>query len=719
MQISEEIKEALQTKRPIVSLESTIITHGLPFPENIKMAKQVEQVIRDNGAVPATTAFINGIPKVGLSLNEIEELASFAKQGEANKVSRRDIAYTISNKLYGGTTIASTMILSEYAGIKVFATGGLGGVHRGGELTLDISADLEELGRTPVAVVCAGPKAILDIPRTMEYLETKGCMVATWGSVGTNVPGFYTRDSGVMSPYNFSSYHQAAQIIHDGIELGLKSGYLFCIPPPKEIALDDDYINQIIEEANLKAAKLSITGKELTPYLLNEISLKSGGASVKSNVGFVLNNAKAAAKIAVSLSKLENDEIGSFDPSFLPTIDGLKTNLEKSQSKTKTSIVIGAVALDTHCKIDSSNVRNLDSNPGIISSSIGGVGHNVASSANLCNRSDECETILISSVGNDSSGRHIIAELGMKTEGIHVDKSISTAQYVSVHSSDGELIIGCSDMDIVTRIPIEHISEKIETFKPDVVLVDGNVSVKILNHLVSLRRKFGFKLIFEPTSQSKAKRIGLIHRLRVYPNNDFFLITPTVDELRSIYSSFDDSGKFDLDNWFPVLDRLKIDSNLSSSKQKNHKGMRDLLERGIIQMASFLLPYFPKIIVKDGPNGIYIFSIEKNVTHSILDEIANNCDFFFYSEGDVVNDITYGVLMEYHGIPDKNVTVKNVTGAGDVFAGVLLNQLTMDNTALEIQIPSLKKKSLDRAQKGAKITIEDNRTISLDLKNLP
>ncbi len=194
--ISSEVSKALKNKTPVVSLESTIITHGLPYPENYEMAVEVENLVKSLGAIPATTAFINGIPKVGL--NE-EELLILSKGGQDKniKVSRRDIPYIISKKLNGGTTIAGTMILSHLAGIKVFGTGGLGGVHRGGELSLDVSADLDELGRTPVSVICAGPKSILDIKRTMEYLETKGVHVSTMGPKGSNIPGFYCRDSGV------------------------------------------------------------------------------------------------------------------------------------------------------------------------------------------------------------------------------------------------------------------------------------------------------------------------------------------------------------------------------------------------------------------------------------------------------------------------------------------------------------------------------------------
>lgn len=301
VKISEEVQQALNDKKPVVSLESTIITHGLPFPQNLEMAQKVEQTIRDNGCVPATTAFIEGVPTVGLSAKDLDLLTQVKN---VNKVSRRDVGYTIANKLHGGTTISGTMILSKLAGIKVFATGGLGGVHRDGENTMDVSADLEELSRTNVAVVCAGPKAILDIERTMEYLETKGVFVGTYGPKGTNVPGFYTTDSGVKSPYNFQDFTQAARTILETDKMGLGNGYLFCIPPPAEVALSSDFITSVVDEAVALAAKNGVKGKEITPFILSRVAEASKGVSVKCNVEFVFNNARAASELAVEYNKL-------------------------------------------------------------------------------------------------------------------------------------------------------------------------------------------------------------------------------------------------------------------------------------------------------------------------------------------------------------------------------------------------------------------------------
>lgn len=306
--VSPEIKQALADKTPVVALESTIITHGFPYPANLEMALQVEKRIRLNGCVPATCAFIKGVPYVGLTNEQIQYLAP---KCSVNKVSRRDIGVTMAQGLDGGTTIAGTMILAQKAGIQVFATGGLGGVHRDGHVTMDVSADLTELGRTPVAVVCAGPKLILDIPRTMEYLETQGVFVGTYMDHGTTaqIPGFFFRDSGVISPYTFSDWKQMAAIIHNHNNvMGLTSGTLVCVPPPKESALSSEFIDDIIENANEEAFSRGISGKQLTPFLLQKIAADTNGLSVACNKEFVINNADASCKIARELIELSSEK---------------------------------------------------------------------------------------------------------------------------------------------------------------------------------------------------------------------------------------------------------------------------------------------------------------------------------------------------------------------------------------------------------------------------
>lgn len=317
LRISPEVRQALSDKRPLIALESTIITHGFPYPANLAMAREVEQTIRGSGCVPATCAFIGGQPHVGLSDSQIQQLSELKN---TNKVSRRDIGVTMAQKLNGGTTIAGTMIMSHMAGIKVFATGGLGGVHRDGHITMDVSADLTELSRTPVTVVCSGPKLILDIPRTMEFLETQGVFVGTYNDNGrpnVQIPGFFCRDSGVPSPYSLSSWKEIAAIVYNQNDImGLTSGNLVCVPPPEDSSLLSDFMAQIIHDANTEAVEHGVSGKHLTPFLLKKIAIATNGKSVECNKKFVINNAKAACNIAKELRLLENVVRGNTNVSF-------------------------------------------------------------------------------------------------------------------------------------------------------------------------------------------------------------------------------------------------------------------------------------------------------------------------------------------------------------------------------------------------------------------
>lgn len=298
--IKKEVKEALENNIPVVALESTIISHGMPYPENFKTALECEKIIRDNGAVPATIACINGYMYVGLEEEEIEYLAKKGK--EVIKTSRRDLPVVIAKKLDGATTVATTMLIASLAGVKVFATGGIGGVHRGVEETMDISADLEELGSTNVAVVCAGAKAILDLPRTLEYLETKGVLVV--GYQTDYLPAFYTRTSEYKLEYRMDTPKEIAESLYAKEQLGLKGGMLITNPIPEEYSLDESLMNNAISQAIKEMNEQNIIGKQTTPFLLKRISEITGGDSLASNIKLVYNNCLLASLIAKELSNL-------------------------------------------------------------------------------------------------------------------------------------------------------------------------------------------------------------------------------------------------------------------------------------------------------------------------------------------------------------------------------------------------------------------------------
>ena len=315
--VSEEVKQAIAENRPVVALETTIYTHGFPYPENLSLASRLESLVRTNGGVPATIGILDGVARVGFGVEELKRLVSSAGNADTMKISRRDFGFALGMKhsqgipFNGGTTISGTMILAHMAGIKVFATGGLGGVHRGAEQTMDVSADLTELGRTPVAVISSGCKAFLDLPKTLEYLETQGVAVATFsdGRQGKiEFPGFWTRESGVPSPKVLKDETEAAEVIHAHLTLGLQSGLHFANPIPQEHSIERDVMEASIYEAIKHANLAGAIGAAATPYILSKIKEITGDKSVDANRALVEANVIRGTKVARELNRLEIEE---------------------------------------------------------------------------------------------------------------------------------------------------------------------------------------------------------------------------------------------------------------------------------------------------------------------------------------------------------------------------------------------------------------------------
>ena len=297
LKLSPEVADALASGKPVVALESTIISHGMPYPQNVETAYACERVCRENGAVPATCAIIGGKLCAGLTAEEIDYLG---REGvKVTKASRRDLPLLLAKGMDGATTVAATMIVAHMAGIKVFATGGIGGVHRNGQNTMDVSADLDELSKTPICVVCAGAKAILDLPRTMEYLETKGVPVIGFGT--DELPAFYTAKSGIPLQWRADDPGEIAAAIRAAQDMGYDGGILVTVPIPAEWSMDADYINGAIDEALREADEQGVAGKEITPFLLARIKDITGGSSLDANIHLVFNNVKTAARIASQL----------------------------------------------------------------------------------------------------------------------------------------------------------------------------------------------------------------------------------------------------------------------------------------------------------------------------------------------------------------------------------------------------------------------------------
>ena len=300
LSVTDEIRQALKENKPVVALESTILSHGMPFPENMEFSHKVEEIIRAEGAIPATTAIIGGKLKVGLTG---EELDVMCKADGVGKVSRRDVATYLATKKTGATTVATTMMLAEMAGIRVFATGGIGGVHRGAETTMDISADLQELANMQVAVVCAGAKSLLDIPKTLEYLETMGVPVLGMGT--EDFPAFYCRKSGCKVDCRIDTYAEMAAVLRTKWDLGLKGGAVIANPIPEEYELDFDEMEAVINRALEAAKEANIHGKDTTPFLLSHIKEYTNGVSFASNLQLAYNNARVAARIAIEYAKMK------------------------------------------------------------------------------------------------------------------------------------------------------------------------------------------------------------------------------------------------------------------------------------------------------------------------------------------------------------------------------------------------------------------------------
>jgi pseudouridylate synthase len=298
---TEEVRHALENNQPVVALETTIISHGMPYPQNLEMAKEVERIIRDNGAVPATIGIMNGKIKIGLTESELEE---FATNKSVEKVSRRDFPYILASGKIGATTVAATMIAAQLAGIRVFATGGIGGVHREGEITWDVSADLTELAQTNVAVVCSGAKSILDLGRTLEYLETHGVPVVGYRT--DEFPSFFARESGFGVDFRLDTPEEVAALMDTKWQLGLNGGLVISNPVPEADALNHREIEAVIQQALAEAKEKGITGKQVTPFLLDRVKQLTAGKSLQTNIALVKHNAEVAARIAAAYHAKKN-----------------------------------------------------------------------------------------------------------------------------------------------------------------------------------------------------------------------------------------------------------------------------------------------------------------------------------------------------------------------------------------------------------------------------
>ncbi|XP_058842341.1 uncharacterized protein zgc:136858 isoform X3 [Acipenser ruthenus] len=470
LRIHPSVSEALASQEPVVALESTIITHGMPYPHNLRTAQEVEGIVRASGATPATVGVLGGRVHVGLSE---EELCFLARSEAPLKVSRRDLPYALSQGLSGGTTVSATMTAAHRAGIPVFVTGGVGGVHRGGESTMDVSADLTELGRTPVAVVSAGVKSILDIGRTLEYLETQGVCVATFGS-SRDFPAFFAPRSGFVSPYNVKDEREAAALIASALALGLGSGVLIAVPIPEEQAAVGQEIEEAIQRALTESREKGITGREVTPFVLKRVSELTQGKSLEANMALIRNNAVVGSGIARALVTLRQE--------------GQTPSMRRErQTDQASAVVIGGINVDFIAKVKQEKLVMGQTNPGSVGQSFGGVGRNLAD----CLTRLGVQPLFISALGVDALSESALSYCThMNTSGVARLQDHSTATYCAVITEKGELGVGVGDMDIHQRITEQYVSrfeERLAT--ASLVCLDGNIPVSTIDYVCGIASK--------------------------------------------------------------------------------------------------------------------------------------------------------------------------------------------------------------------------------------
>ena len=542
-----EVARALQSGRPVVALESTIVAHGMPYPQNLELAKDVSQILRAKGVIPATIAVKDGIFRAGLHPDELENLAMAGEENRALKCSTRDLPLMTCNTTqqseenvqWGATTVAATMVLAHAANLNTFVTGGSGGVHRGGELSLDISTDLIELSRTPMIVVSAGVKSLLDIKRTLEYLETFGVPVGAWKS--DEFPAFFSPTSGCKAPSRFDDAMSVARAYVSSRTLGLSSGMLVAVPNHDPAG---EHVERAIKEALLEAEAAGIEGRDVTPFILRAVNEKTGGDSLRSNIALVKNNASVGADIAVAVSNEIQSQSGAL--------------FQQSVQLPQQVLCIGASVIDIIAKSCGDEEMIIGtSNPGQVFKSDGGVGRNIAEA--LARLGDK--PLFYTSIGNDDGGEGVLSRLhslGVVTnrDSVHFADGVSSS-YVALLDNKSDLIGGIADMVANQSIPAPSVEALSDV---DFVLIDSNAPRQVMIDAATNAVNAGALVCFEPTSVPKAKQICendefIRHVSYVFPNEDelFAMSNVTASEP----SIGDDDIKHAASS---LLGRMKLDS---------------------------------------------------------------------------------------------------------------------------------------------------------------
>ncbi|KAJ7630893.1 indigoidine synthase A-like protein [Roridomyces roridus] len=587
------------------------------------VTKDLEADVRSTGCVPATIGIVAGRVKIGLGDSDLERLADVSRTPHSVKISRRDIAAAIAMKADGGTTICATTIFAAMAGIKVFATGGLGGVHRGGETSMDVSADLQELARCPVGVVSAGIKSILDIGKTLEYLETLGVPVIAYSKT-KDFPAFFSPKSGFQTSWNVNDPATAAQILcglgtslalplnnvffflDSQFQLGMDNGALIAVPIPEEHSAKGEAIQQAVTQAVLESENngMSKRGKDVTPWLLSRVAELTNSNSIESNIALLRNTALIGGQIAVEYQNLVNP---SSSAKVYTTGGGLEQKAVPTPPTRAKVLVVGSAALDISAQA-TTDTTPLSTVPGAVSLQPGGVAQNIAQA---CHRLGQ-PPLLISPIGQDPWGRLLhdeIAAIGMRTDGLIVNNNLRTAVCNLFLDGTGNLVGGVADMAITENTDLlESVVSHLDKNSPAVVALDGNLSAHSIKNIVSMCLERKIQTLFEPTSVMKSSRIlpAIQHSLERSSEPPVTFFTPNILELKEVHRQATESGLTSSPAWWSTVDRLSLGGSFRMDVGQLARGhaLAFLKEQGVIQMATALTPFFRHMFIKCGEKGL-------------------------------------------------------------------------------------------------------------------
>ncbi|KAJ7706232.1 indigoidine synthase A-like protein [Mycena rosella] len=703
--IHPEVQDALETGKPVVALETALTTHGLPHPINLHVTKDLESAVRSTGCIPATIGMPPGIVagrvKIGLEEADLERLADVQRTPRSSKISRRDIAPALAMKADGGTTISATLIFAALAGIKVFATGGLGGVHRGGERSMDVSADLHELTRCPVGLVSAGVKSILDIGRTLEYLETLGVPVIPY-SRAREFPAFFSPRSGFETPWNVDDPLTAARMLYTQWQLGMDNGALIAVPIPEEYAEKGETIQQAVNQAVRESEEngMSKRGKDATPWLLARVAELTKDDSIESNIALLKNTALIGGQIAVQYQMLANQSI-SPEKTYYAGVDvKLKDNdaLVLPQAKV---VVVGSAALDISAQAEdmATAVGTHSTSPGNVTLTLGGVARNIAEACHRVGQSP----VLISPIGKDTWGRLLHDEtkaIGMRTDGF-VERNERTAVCNLFLDGTGNLVGGVADMRITEALDMESIEPHIENNSPAIVALDGNLSSNTVADIIDYCAERKIQTLFEPTSIIKSEKIlpAIEQSLNKRSDPAVTFFTPNVLELQHVHRKA--RLEWDLTSspiWWSAIDNLSLGEAFRM----------DLARLAKRRMAVALTPFFRNIFIKCGERGVVVVMRlsgadvgKSGWIHGRSDPVRR----YVVAHGDSGNEIL--VLQHF---PPHPTTVINTTGAGDSFVGALLACLQDQSHALSS--PAGLHQLVTTCQKAAALTLQSPSSVS-------